>query len=54
MVRVSYYGYDDISSNLIHVNTYIKGYAVKGLHFDCRSKSKGFDSYISLFLLTQW
>ena len=39
MVRVSYYGYDDISSSLIHVNIIVlKGYAVKGLHFDCRSK----------------
>ena len=50
MVRVSYYGYDNISSNLIHVNIFtLKRYAVKGLHFDCRSKNNGFDSYISLY-----
>ena len=50
MVRVSYYGYGNISSSLIHVNTLIlKGYAVKGLHFDCKSKDAGFDSYISLY-----
>ena len=30
MVRVSYYGYDNISSNLIHVLNKHKGYAVKG------------------------
>ena len=52
MVRVSYYGYDNISSSLIHV-TDIRGCAVKGLHFDCRSKNNGFNSYISLLLLAQ-
>ena len=41
MVRVLYYGYYNISSNLIHVAyIIIKGYAVKGLHFDCRSKKQ--------------
>ena len=41
MVRVSYYGYDNISSNLIHANMFmLKGYDVKGLHFDCRSKNQ--------------
>ena len=42
MVRVSYYGYDNISSNPIHVTCIItKGYAVRGLHFDCRSEIWG-------------
>ena len=41
MVRVSYYGCDYISSSLIHVDVFtLKGYAVKGLHFDCRSKKQ--------------
>ena len=41
MVRVSYYEYDNISSSLIHVNgNILKGYVVKGLHFDCRSKKQ--------------
>lgn len=52
MGKVSYYGYENISSSLIHV--YIKGYVVKGLHFDCRSNKNRFKSYLSLFLLTQW
>ena len=62
MVRVLYYGYNNISSNLIHVThmyfmciyiyiIFIKGYAVKGLHFDCRSNNNGFNSYISLLLI---
>ena len=54
MVRVSYYEYDNISSNLIHVifTIIMKGYVVKGLHFDCKSNNNRFDSYVSLFLLT--
>ena len=52
MVRVSYYGYDNISSSLIHVNIMrLKGYAVKGLHFDCRSK-KQWVRFLHISILT--